>query len=1054
MKPITLEMTAFGSYADKAVIRFNDFSQGLFLISGETGAGKTMIFDAIAFALYGKTSGGERDPLRMHCDLVSPAVDTVVKLVFTQNGREYTVERTLHFSKKRGTEDEYNDAKQDAVLTEPDHVTVKGQEKVSERCTELLGMDVEQFRKIVMLAQGEFREFLKANSDKKNEILGRLFDNSAFKRYQDLLSGAKGILYDRRRDNQEKLKVLIDDGFPEEERVQYHPESPDFLEKLGQLVSEDEERQTERGKRKNSILEALEKLNVERGAAEGVNNDLQEMETKRTHLAELASREAETEELRKQIAAVGTVLHTVRPKLEARTRAAEALDKAGQEILELEKKLEDRTGALEEARKVTAGDAAAKSRVEELKNEIHSLKEQLPRYQQLKEKTDAMAGAADAEKTARTGREEAEKQQQALKDEQAEIAKRLDELKDIDRQAEDLTEADEAARKALETLTGKGGIRETVWSVKTDESQLKDEAERLSELTIKAAEASSTHQDLYLRFIAGQAGILADKLREDIEASGEALCPVCGTVHTKADREHFAVMPEGTPVETKVRSAERAYRQAEEERKQQDAFVQGLKTALESRKSDLLRKVDPLFPAGAWEQVSEDGFLTEAEEDLNNQVKAAGSALKEAEKQKTERNNLVKEQESNQKKLDELVSRIEKLRQDEGEQQKAYAAAESAAEELRKTLKLGSADEAQKQIDSWNEEQAGLQKEIDGHAKAEKEAQEAVISIKGRLEGKRKEIPGLEEDLAEAKRMADGVLADHGFADADAALAVLKQIGDADEEDWLRQQTKAVHDYDSDRTNTRSRIVELEGKTEGKSVTDLDELDAKIAAKKEEQTAADGEYNAGDGTLKAHRKILEKAKEYKNALASTDAAWQRLSALGTLAVGSTGEGGKISFDRYVMGAVFREILEMANRRIDIMSGGQYELIHKKDSDRKNAKAGLEIEVLVTGTGKSRPSSNLSGGEGFYASLALALGLSDVVQMHSGEKKLDALFIDEGFGTLSPDVLDKALDVLDQLSAGDRLVGIISHVDKLDESIPQKIRVTSDEKGSHARMELS
>ena len=119
-----------------------------------------------------------------------------------------------------------------------------------------------------------------------------------------------------------------------------------------------------------------------------------------------------------------------------------------------------------------------------------------------------------------------------------------------------------------------------------------------------------------------------------------------------------------------------------------------------------------------------------------------------------------------------------------------------------------------------------------------------------------------------------------------------------------------------------------------------------------------------------------------------------------------------------------------------------------NADRKNAKAGLEIEVLVTGTGKSRPSSSLSGGEGFYASLALALGLSDVVQMHSGEKKLDALFIDEGFGTLSPDVLDKALEVLGQLSAGDRLVGIISHVDKLEESIPQKIRVTWDDKGSH------
>ena len=201
MRPITLEITAFGSYADHTEIHFDDFKQGLFLVSGETGAGKTMIFDAITFALYGRTSGGEREPLRMHSDLVSPGKDTVVKLVFMQNDREYTVERKIHFSKRRGSEDDYSDAKQDAVLTEPDRITVKGQEKVSDRCTELLGMDVEQFRKIVMLAQGEFREFLRANSDKKNEILGRLFDNSAFQRYQDLFIGARDLLNRQREEN-------------------------------------------------------------------------------------------------------------------------------------------------------------------------------------------------------------------------------------------------------------------------------------------------------------------------------------------------------------------------------------------------------------------------------------------------------------------------------------------------------------------------------------------------------------------------------------------------------------------------------------------------------------------------------------------------------------------------------------------------------------------------------------------------------------------------------------------------------------------------------------
>ena len=1046
MKPITLEMKAFGSYAEKAEIHFNDFDHGLFLISGETGAGKSMIFDAITFALYGKTSGSDRKPMDMHCDLVSPDVDTYVKLVFMQNGREYTVERTIHFPKKQGTKDEYNDPKQDAVLTEPDHVTVKGQDNVNRRCTKLLGMDVEQFRKIVMLAQGEFREFLKADSDKKNEILGELFDNSAFKMYQELLDGAKSLLLKQRKDHQEKLKKLIDDSFQEEERLSYHPENPDLLGRLEQLVEDDREQLKELDKKKNSIREDLQKLNVERGAAEGVNHDLHELEEKKKHLEELRSRENEVNELKKNIDAVGKVLHTVRPKTDARKRAADALEKAEKEIRDLELELKNCEDILNEAKNATAEDAEAVRRVEELKNEIHSLEEQLPRYNTLKEKTDAKARADQAEKAARANREDAEKQQLELKNGQEDIAKRLEELKDIDHQVRDLVKADETARNAQDLLTGKDGIKETVQSIQTDKSQLKNETEKLAKLKGKAAEAEAAHHDLYQKFIAGQAGLLADNLRKDIESNGKAACPVCGVIHTKA--EHFAVMPEGTPEEKDVNSAREAYKKAEEKRKQQDDLVQEKSKKLEGRKNDLLRKAYPLFPECTWEQILEDGFLIKAEQDLLDQSKAAALALDEAKKLQNEQTGLIKKQDENQKTLENLASRIEELKQEESIHRAAFAAAESAAAELRKTLKYDSPEAAQHQISTWTDEQAALQKRINEHVNAEKTAQNTFSGTKGSLEGKEKEIPGLKDALAKAAQEADEVLAENGFTDEAAAEAVLAPVGDADGEEWLQDRTKAVHDYGGDRGNTRDRITELEEKTKGKTLTDLDGLNARIAEKQEEEKEADREYSTEDSNLKNHQKILTKAKEYKEALASTDSVWQRLDTLGTLAVGSNSEVGKISFDRYVMGAVFREILEMANRRLDIMSGGQYELIHKKEADRKNAKAGLEIEVLVTGTGKSRPSSNLSGGEGFYASLALALGLSDVVQMHSGEKKLDALFIDEGFGTLSPDVLDKALEVLGQLSAGDRLVGIISHVDKLEESIPQKIQVTWDDQGSH------
>jgi len=1053
MRPMTLEMTAFGSYAEKTVIRFSDFRRGLFLISGETGAGKTMIFDAIAFALYGKTSGGERDALRMHCDRVSPSVDTVVKLAFLQEGREYTVERKLRFPKKRGS-DEYSDPKQDAVLTEPDRVTVEGQVRVSDRCAELLGMDVEQFRKIVMLAQGEFREFLKANSDKKNEILGRLFDNTAFTRYQNLLNGAKSMLAGQRRDSEERLKTLINDSFPEEERILYHPEHPDFLARLGQLAAEDRERLDVLGKKKADIQKDLQKLNNEYGAAEGVNNDLNELESKKAFLGELRSRETEMKEREKQIGTIGTVLHVILPKIDARKRAKDALDKAERERTDLERTLAESGLKLAEAQKAAAEDAETKEQIEQLKRQINSLKEQLPRYRELSESTEAQEKAGKAEKAALEGREKAESRQRALKEELESIANQLEELKEIDHLAADLAGADETARKELETLSGKGGIRETFRSVLAEGRQLEEERAGLAGLAGKALKAAEAHHDLYRRFIAGQAGILADALRRGIEAEGKAACPVCGTVHDDTDRARFAVKPEGTPGEDRVREAEEAAQRAESERKKQESRVRERENALEGRKNKLLRKADPLFPGCSWEQLCAEGFLAEAEEACRKKAAETGKALKEAGEKQRVRDDLLAKRAQDQETLQKVTDQAEQFRQEEIRQHAAFAAARSAAEAMRKTLTFESAEEAQKRIGEWGAEQEKLQEQAEAHIKAEKEAQALVSGTKGRLEGKQKEIPGLKDALAEAERETEKALAENDFADEATALDALAPAGDADGEAWLREQTKAVHDYAADCRNTGERIAELERKTEGRSRTDLRELEERIRVKQGEQTAAENEYNTGDQRLRTHRAVLEKAREYKAALASTDSAWERLSALGSLAAGSTGEGGKISFDRYVMGAVFREILEMANRRIDIMSGGRYELIHKRDSDRKNARAGLEIEVLDTATGKVRPSSLLSGGEGFYASLALALGLSDVVQNHAGGRKLEALFIDEGFGTLSPDVLDKALDVLDQLSAGNRLVGIISHVDKLDESIPQKIRVTCDGKGSHARQELS
>ena len=253
---------------------------------------------------------------------------------------------------------------------------------------------------------------------------------------------------------------------------------------------------------------------------------------------------------------------------------------------------------------------------------------------------------------------------------------------------------------------------------------------------------------------------------------------------------------------------------------------------------------------------------------------------------------------------------------------------------------------------------------------------------------------------------------------------------------------------------TRERIATRRAQTEGRQLVDMEALEETRVQQNERHERLNDSVRTRENLLDNHRATLQKAAAIRRSLAETDGAWRRLDALAALAGGASSESGKLSFDRYVMGTMFREILEMANRRLELMSGGRYELVHKVGAERRNAKAGLEIEVLDHDTGVQRPSGSLSGGESFFTSLALALGLADVVQNHAGGKRMDALFIDEGFGSLSDEALDRALDVLNALTEGNRLVGIISHVDKLDESIPQKIRVRHGDKGSSLAIELA
>ncbi len=884
MRPIKLMMKAFGSYADRTYVDFNAFEKGLFLITGDTGAGKTTIFDAIVFALYGISSGMERTASMMHCDYVSKLEDTEVEFTFEQSGKEYTAKRSLHFVKKRGKENEFGDALIPATLTEPDGVTIEGATRVSDRITEILGLNKDQFRQIIMLAQGDFKQFLKSDSEKKSEILGKLFDNSIYIRYQELISEAAKALENERSESVKSIAYTMTKSFEAPADAEgfdassWLPESPALTSNLEKIVGLENDAIAALKEQQNAAKEKETALTAKLTEGRIRNGQLDSLAEKRAHLKDLEEAKGSFEALREKAKTVSAALYKVMPEIRSRENAQKQLTDMTGEIGTLTERLRKQEEARAAAAKEAEDDEESRKKITDLTGRIQTLKDSLPRYEQ-----------------------------------------RAKLLRGI-RKKEDAAEKDGAA---------------------------------LADLIRKAKQAKDHYDELYDRYIAGQAGLLADKLRQELEASEEAVCPVCGTALKKGEEAHFAPLAEGTPSDEQVRGAKSAFERQDEIRSQAEKKWTELKTGLEADKKNL-----------------------EAFADL------------------------------------------------------PYADEDAVSAEIRKQ----------------NAEKDGLERLIRKHEAEKEKAEKEYAATDGALASARGQLPAREEALTQAEEKLAGMLRETGFASADDARAALEGLSSP--EKWLEEAGRKQTDYEADCKSTQDAVRDLAEETRDYEKQDLSSLTEVIGRIKEKLDSAEQKIREKDKLRSNHVKVLGTVRTEKAKLAETEGASKLLRKLSELASGANGEGGKLSFDRYVMGATFREIIEKANFRLEILSGGQYQLVHKVEAYRKNAKAGLDIEVLDRSTGIQRESASLSGGESFLVSMALALGLSDVVQSHAGGQALDALFIDEGFGTLDDDVLDKAVQVLNSLSdGGHHLVGIISHVSRLEESIAQKIVVKHGARGS-------
>ena len=921
MRPTKLTISAFGPYAGKEVLDLDKLGEnGLYLITGTTGAGKTSIFDAITYALYDRPSGDIRDDSMLRSKYADEACETFVELEFLCREKLYRVRRSPEYIrlKSRGEGTTKSPAK--AELTLPDGSVInRSKKEVTNKITEIIGIDRDQFLQIAMIAQGDFRKVLLADTDERKRIFRQIFKTQKFETIRTRLNAEANSLKADLQMANNRLTAYTDgiacDGgsplFPAVERAKARQLRPrEIIELLKSIIESDESEKCAVTKRLTDVDVELEKVNARIVKAEEyavnkseydskkatVPNKVTERDEAKARLEKERAREPEIKELEKQITILTEKLGDY-----------DTLDILVKEIEDLENKIRQNSGEI----------TSSKESAEKIRQEIDGLKE------------------------VRANLESAEANREKLDAERVRLEGMIDKL------------------------TALSGNIASLERVKCELSAAQGEYLKLS---AEAERLNAGYNDMHKRFLDGQAGIMASGLKDGVP------CPVCGSLSHPRLAQTSSDVPDEGELKRAKKSAEEARKSAEHK----SADCGKLKGQYEELERSVRVQIRELLG-----EISVESARRSVE---TRQIEIEKELTKVAENIATETKNVDKKAEID----------------------KTLPLKERESENLTKTV-------------------AGLEKDVATYTETKRQKSEQVeklkknlkFSCKGDAEEALKELNG------KVTAIGDGIAgAERDYNDRNSELTKLQGV-----------------------VSTLEKIVktalkiDLEAETETKN-----SLNGQKRELKDKSEALASRLSSNRACLSNIEKTAKEAEEL-------DERFRWLNSLADTANGGIGGKEKISFETFVQMSYFERILRRANIRLQKMTGGQYDLIRRVDGLGRQSQVGLDIDVKDHYNGSTRPVNSLSGGEQFKASLALALGLSDEIQSSAGGVRLDTMFVDEGFGSLDGESLQLAIATLQDLTEGNRLVGIISHVEELKTRIDKQIIVEKQKNcgGSHAKI---
>lgn len=1047
MRPIELTMTAFGPYSGKEVIDFGELKErNLFLITGPTGAGKTTVFDAISYALYGRASGGLRteDTLRSH--FAEKQLLTEVSLSFELKGMTYHVSRIPGQMRPKTRGDGFTEQNPKATLIIEDgdpRTVISGVSKVSAKIEEIMGINVEQFRQIMMIPQGEFRKLLTSDSQEREKVLQQLFDTYLYRRIQnELYDRAKTLGGDIKRQRIERDTLIQGIKYGDDEELKGMIEAEDkavdsILTVTGKAIGVDENNLYATEKSLQQLDAAVQRLVEERTKAEAVNRSLEDLHSKQQKLSEQQSLQAEMTELG---------LHV------AMGEKAYRLSGIEDNLLNRERELTSRRAALEEVSNQEVHLIKVLKEAESILA-IEASDQAMRKRESLREQKDLLKGYVDKVRTLESLKVSCSQVKHDLDEVKADIEENRkqfmltkDQLVHQQKELSDYKSSELQLHKATVLETRLTDKKQQLAEVMADLKRLVSDRQVLqkSEKDAKnAAERSEASAKAYhvgrLAFYSGQAAVLAREL-----SAGQP-CPVCGsTSHPSPAVDEMTAMTEEAleKLETQSKIDEQMTIRALQE-------VAVWQERCSTGDINLTRSMIKILS-------SENGDIKDLSMEVREQllVLAQSSVAKEMSDCQDNINRFQREvarKDQLEKTSAEMTASLENLEKKmafflEEERKGATSMTElvTALGILTKEVPEQFHDshvlerEIGDAVKGWTEAEGRLAAAEESHHKAN----ENLIANQGAKEQLTKSVAEDEEAYEKMKRGFEKQLKETGFDRYELYQSAVRT------NDQLKAMKASLDAYHQQLEGLKRLVEELTGKTKGKAMVDLTEFDQQKETLENQRQQVMNRQGFLKSRIEDNKKTLKKVGAINDRIKDREAVYQVVGQLANVAQGKNPQ--MMTFERYVLAAFLEDIIQAANNRFHQMTQGRYELSRSGELQRRNRQSGLELEVFDNFTGRSRHVKTLSGGESFKASLSMALGLSDVVQSYAGGVRLDTMFIDEGFGTLDQESLDSAINCLIDLQKSGRLVGIISHVQELKERIDTRLEVIATNVGSTAR----